>query len=95
MKTEKILIENLKCHGCASTITRGISRMEGVQKVQVHFEDSSVTVEYDENLQSKDNILKKLARLGYPERGHNTLKAEVVSYVSCAIGRMTTSGENQ
>jgi len=89
MKTEKIIIENLKCHGCANTITKGISKMDGVSKVDVLVEESSVSVEYDEALQNRENIVKKLAKYGYPEQGNNNLKSEVVSYVSCAIGRVT------
>ena len=93
MTTEKIMIENLKCHGCANTIRKELSRIEGVSKVEIEMEDSSVNVEFDELLVPKENILKKLARLGYPESGHNSLKSEVVSYVSCAVGRMTKKSE--
>jgi len=89
MKTEKIIIENLKCHGCANTITKGISKMDGVSNVDVSVEESSVSVEYDDALQNRENIVSKLAKYGYPEQGNNSLKSEVVSYVSCAIGRVT------
>lgn len=89
MKTEKIKIENLKCHGCANTITKGISKMDGVGSVSVSVEESSVSVDYDETLQNRENIVKKLAKFGYPEQGNNSLKSEVVSYVSCAIGRVS------
>lgn len=89
MTAEKINIENLKCEGCANTITRGVSGLEGVSNVHVNVEDSSVSFDYDESKQSKDQILKKLARLGYPEKGKNSLKSSAVSYVSCAIGRVS------
>jgi copper chaperone CopZ len=89
MKTEKIKIENLKCHGCANTITKGISKMDGVSNVNVSVEESSVSVDYDETLQNRDHIVTKLAKFGYPEQGNNSLKSEVVSYVSCAIGRVS------
>ncbi len=89
MTTEKIIIENLKCHGCANTITKGISKMDGVSEVDIKVEDSSVTIEFDESKQNKENIIKKLARLGYPKKGNNSLKSSAVSYVSCAIGRVS------
>jgi len=88
MTKEKINIENLKCHGCANTIQREVLTLEGVSNVEIGFEDSSVNVEYDELLVPKEKIIKKLARIGYPEKGNNSLKSEVVSYVSCAIGRI-------
>ncbi len=89
MTTEKIIIENLKCHGCANTITKGISKMDGVSKVDVNVESSTVNVDFNDSKQSKENIIKKLARLGYPEQGNNSLKSTAVSYVSCAIGRVS------
>lgn len=90
MNTEKIIIENLKCHGCANTIRREISKLAGVSAVEVRMEDSSVTVVYDDQLQQKDQILQKLAKIGYPEKGNNSFVSEVKSYVSCAIGRINS-----
>lgn len=90
MNTEKIVIENLKCHGCANTIRREVSKLEGVDSVNVGMEDSSVTVSYDENKLGKDEILRRLAKIGYPEKGNNTFVSEVKSYVSCAMGRMSS-----
>jgi copper chaperone CopZ len=89
MTKEKIIIENLKCHGCANTIRKEVSKLDGVSKVEIGMEDSSVNVKYDNAILPKEKILKKLARLGYPESGHNSLTSEVVSYVSCAVGRMS------
>ena len=48
MKTEKLLVANLKCSGCANTITRKILEMAGVSKVVVDPEQDSVTVEHDD-----------------------------------------------
>jgi len=89
MNTVKIRIENLKCHGCANTITKGIKKYEEVDNVNVNVEESSVEVFYtgDEN-----NILKyknKLTKLGYPEAGHNSIISSAKSYVSCAVGRIS------
>jgi copper chaperone CopZ len=92
MTTEKIFIENLKCHGCANTIRKEMMKFDGVSKVEIGMDDSSVNLEYDEAILEKDKILKRLVRIGYPEKGHNSLKSEVISYVSCAVGRMSKSG---
>ena len=88
MTNTKIKIENLKCHGCANTITREVLKIEGVSKVEVLVEESLVDVGYNDSVLQKEIIIKKLAKLGYPEQGNNSLKLEVVSYVSCAIGRI-------
>jgi len=93
MTREKIIIENLKCHGCANTIRKEVSKLDGVSNVEVGMEDSSVNFQLDEGIRQRENVLKKLAQLGYPESGNNNLKSEVVSYVSCAIGRMSKKSE--
>lgn len=84
-----IHIQNLKCGGCANTITKGISAIETVNNVAVNVEDSSVTFDYasDEKL---IEVKEKLKSLGYPEDGEaNSLTAKAKSYVSCAIGKMS------
>ncbi|MFP4472177.1 MAG: heavy-metal-associated domain-containing protein [Bacteroidales bacterium] len=89
MTTEKIMIENLKCHGCAKTITNTLSAMEGVENVEVSVDEGSVTFSYNESQQQKDQILHKLAKLGYPEKGNNNFRSQAKSFVSCAVGRMS------
>jgi len=91
MTKEKINVENIKCHGCANTIRKEIAKLDGVKEVVVDVENACVTVDFDETVQNKENIVKRLSTLGYPEQGENSLKSKVVSYVSCAIGRV--SGE--
>lgn len=88
MKTEVIYIENLKCHGCANTIKRELSRIKTVQNVEVKHEDSSVTINFEGEKDLREVFLKKLAKLGYPEKGEGSMGATVKSYVSCAIGRI-------
>ncbi len=84
-----IYIQNLKCSGCANTITREISSIKGIQNVTISVEENSVTFDYttDEKLQE---VKEKLKSLGYPEDGEaNSLTAKAKSYVSCAIGKMS------
>ena len=84
-----IHIQNLKCGGCANTITKGISSIETINNVAVNVEDGSVTFDYasDEKL---IEVKEKLKSLGYPEDGEaNSLTAKAKSYVSCAIGKMS------
>ena len=88
MKRITIEIENLKCHGCANTVRREIGRLEGLYNVEVDVDGSTVDVTYDEKVLEKDDIVKRLTRIGYPEKGSNNLRSEMTSYVSCAIGRV-------
>lgn len=84
-----IHIQNLKCGGCANTITKGISSIEAVQNVLVNVDESTVTFSYETEAQVNE-VKNKLKSLGYPEDGEaNTLGAKAKSYVSCAIGKMS------
>lgn len=87
MKTEKIIIANLKCSGCATTIKNELLKLTGVQAVEVDVENDSVNVSYD-NL-DREVIIKKLHSLGYPEATEeNGLLLQIKSYASCMVGRI-------
>lgn len=85
---QAIVIQNLKCGGCASTIKKGLSEIESVQNVEVDIENSTVTFDADES--QTDAIHQKLSKMGYPASDDpNSLLKQAKSYVSCAIGRMS------
>lgn len=88
MKTT-VHIQNLKCGGCASTITKSLNVLDDVSDVIVEIEDESVTFDYsDEN--TLHLVKETLAKLGYPEDGErNSLSDKAKSYISCAIGKIT------
>ncbi len=82
-----IYIQNLKCGGCANTITKGLNDVETVKNVHVNVEDSSVTFDYEME-EKLSEVKTKLKSLGYPEDGEaNSLGSKAKSYVSCAIGK--------
>ena len=87
MKT-KLIIQNLKCGGCANTVTTRLSQLENISEIVVNNEESSVAFSYkeDSNLEAAIYLLSKL---GYPVDGEdNTLSKKAKSFVSCAIGRI-------
>ncbi len=89
MKSQVVIkIENLKCHGCANTITNGIRKFKEVEDVIVKVEDSTVEILFTGSVDEVVKYKKKLAHLGYPEVGENSGLSIVKSYVSCAIGRI-------
>jgi copper chaperone CopZ len=86
----ELKIQNLKCHGCANTITTQLSKLEGVGNVKVSNETNSVIFSYlgDQDLEA---AIKKLSALGYPIEGDsNALHQKAKSFVSCAVGRMNS-----
>lgn len=93
MNTTSIQIDNLKCHGCANTIRRELSRQEKVNEVTVDHETSSVNITYDGESERREEFARILKKLGYPEQGSGNRIDQAKSYVSCAIGRMSKESE--
>jgi len=88
MTTIEIL--NLKCGGCANTVKKGVSAIDGVNSVTVDVETSIVSIDTTEE-QLITLVKQKLASLGYPEVGDaNTIIHKAKSFVSCATGKMTS-----
>ncbi len=84
-----LYIQNLKCGGCANTITKNLSTIEGIQNITVNVEESAVGFSYA-NDDQLNTVKDKLKVLGYPEDGAaNSLGSKAKSYVSCAIGKMS------
>jgi len=86
--TEDIIVQNLKCGGCANTITNALKTIEGVDKVSVNTEDSMVSVDLTLN-SSLQIVIDKLTNLGYPViDANNSLGHKAKSYLSCMVGKV-------
>lgn len=82
-------IQNLKCHGCANSITSVVSKITGISEVRVNHDTKEIFFNYLKEEQA-DTVIRKLSELGYPKKGEiNSLPTKAKSYVSCAIGRIT------
>ncbi|WP_264559083.1 heavy-metal-associated domain-containing protein [Flavobacterium sp. N2270] len=89
MKT-RIHIQNLKCGGCANTIIKNLTQLNAISNVEVDVEDSVVSFEM-ESEKDLEQVKTTLKKIGYPEDGEaNSLGSKAKSYVSCAIGKITT-----
>ncbi len=86
MKT--LYIQNVKCGGCANTITTKISDLEGISNVKVTVEEGKI--EFDSNEELVEIVKEKLKSLGYPENGDtNSIGTKAKSFVSCAVGKIS------
>jgi len=94
--TYKIMVENIKCGGCAGTITRRLNELGAVSDCQVDVESGIVSITGDEpNAEiNRAEIAQLLLKLGYPEigtaEGLKAAKAKAKSFVSCAVGRINS-----
>lgn len=88
MKTEEIIVANIKCGGCASTIKKELEKLQGVSNAEVIPEKDMVKVSYDESIE-RNAIVEKLLSLGYPEATEkNGMLLQLKSYTSCMIGKV-------
>ncbi len=89
MKTEEIIIANLKCNGCATTIKKELLNIKGVKSVDVDVERDAVKLTHEEGVE-RGVIIGKLHSLGYPEATEkNGLLLQLKSYTSCMVGRIS------
>lgn len=85
--TQEIIIENLKCGGCANTIKKGVLSIDDVESVEVNLETSQVKYTTSEDVLNE--VKEKLSKIGYPVAGEkNTVVHKAKSFVSCAVGRI-------
>jgi len=86
---ESLIIQNLKCGGCASTVIKQLESLEGVSKVDVEVELSQVNFDLQANELMKE-VKARLKKIGYPVKGEtNTFGSKAKSYISCATGKMS------
>lgn len=87
MKTIEIFVENIKCGGCMNSIKTALMKLNGLSEVQIDKEKDKVSI--SGKAINHDEVLNKLASLGYPEKGNNSLISKAKSMVSCAVGRIS------
>lgn len=83
---ETIEVENLKCNGCANTIKNKLMSIDGVTNVEVNKETETVVVEGTAN---RKDLVAMLSSIGYPEKGNNSVGKKMMSYISCATGKIS------
>ena len=84
-------VKNVKCGGCAGTLTKALLEEFGEVKVNLELEPREITLEIED---AKIEALKlALRKLGYPLvtdelSQFQTVTTTAKSFVSCAIGKM-------
>jgi copper chaperone len=86
MVTE-ILVENIKCNGCMTSIKNALQKIKGIDEVSIDLDKELIMIQSQAPI-DLDIVVKSLAKMGYPEKGENTTLLKAKSFVSCAIGRL-------
>lgn len=86
---QTIEIQNLKCGGCARTVTDGLAEVNGIVVVnKVNPDTGEVEFESNDDL-NWEELKQKLHKMGYPlSDEENTLGMKVKSFASCAVGKL-------
>lgn len=71
--SDTFTVENMTCAACPITVRKAISRVDGVQRVEVNFEGKTVTATYDPARADAATIASASAAIGFPAhvRGHD------------------------
>ncbi len=66
MRTEHLIVNNMKCMGCVNVVKTSISTVPGVTGVYVDLSKNEVTVNFGDDENILKEIIKKLDIIGYP-----------------------------
>lgn len=76
IKNEKFSVGGMTCAACQANVTKSVSRLSGVEDVNVNLLQGNMTVEYNEDTVSSDDIVKAVVSAGYTASLFGTEKAE-------------------
>ena len=60
--------EGFSCPSCVAKIEKQVGRLEGVEKVEVHFASSRIEVDHDPGVSSVDDLVAAVEKAGYRAR---------------------------
>jgi len=84
-----VIVQNLKCRGCAKTISSKLSDIKNISEIDVDIENSKISFTYEADTDALD-VKAKLKSIGYPSiEDKNSLLDKTKSFVSCATGKMS------
>lgn len=87
MKTIEFQVENIKCGGCANSIKSSLSKIEGVDQINVDIENGVISTTAEDFVDEVE-LRKVLHTMGYTAPGEGGTIDKAKSYVSCMIGRI-------
>lgn len=91
--TTEINVDNIKCSGCAKTVTNRLDQISSVSNVRVDVESGKISFDYQED-SNKTEVISSLKKLGYPLSGEGSGIDKAKSYVSCMIGKVSNLAES-
>ena len=70
MKTVTLSVPGMNCATCPITVKRGLSKVEGVTKIEVSYERKEAVVTFDDAKTNVNALLEATKNAGYPSTVH-------------------------
>lgn len=92
--TKTLEVYNVKCGGCANTLTTALKEEFGEVTVNLEVEPRQITLNIED--EKMEELKTKLRGLGYPLTtdelsGFDKAAATAKSFVSCAVGKFNVA----
>jgi copper chaperone CopZ len=88
--TENIIVANLKCGGCATSIKNKLKELHGIDSINIDLDSNNINIIH-QGIVNRDIITAQLKAIGYPEATEeNGLLLQLKSYASCMIGKLSS-----
>ncbi len=71
-------ISGMTCAACVRAVERAVNKLEGIQEVAVNLATEKMTVKYDKEMISKDEILQTVKKAGYEALEDEELKEVII-----------------
>lgn len=87
MENKVFNIEGMSCASCAQAVEKATSKLSGVSKASVNLATEKLTIEFDKNKLSEQDIQKAVAEAGFKaimNVSHKSFALEGMSCASCA-----------
>lgn len=82
---EKVFkIEGMTCAACSKAVERVTKKLEGVNSANVNLATEKLTIDFNENITSVENIINAVEKAGYKASLDTTLKVFKIQGMSCA-----------
>lgn len=82
---KKYKVGGMTCSACANRVERGVKKMDGMKEANVNLTTEVLTVDFDENKVSSDDIEKKVEALGYKVVKNIKTHTYKVQGMTCAV----------
>lgn len=66
--TTTLRAEGFSCPSCVAKIEKRVGKLNGVDRVKVHFASARIEVDHDPEVASTDDLVAAVAKAGYTAR---------------------------